>query len=265
MKRQGKKNNDKKYCSKIIKLWKNKDTYKEDDKSTFSIRLSKSVQFEIKCAAKASGCNISQYIKNIHDESVKKKNYFLLRYAHDKNNDAELLKLAFLFPVDGLHNVLSSTQKKEIKFMRSYSELWVDPKKDSSLSLDDNIPIMSKIMNNYKRIRKFVTKNERPIKGWLEPREAVYGKEPKNEDMHDEQEVNEFKLRHIIPSHYENLIDKKYIEIFKILKKLKQTEPSSQSLDELDQEYGQAISELDKLFDKVSQIAKGHNPDETKD
>ena len=50
-----------------------------------------------------------------------------------------------------------------------------------------------------------------------------------------------------------------------ILKKLKQTESSSQSLDELDQEYGQAISELDKLFDKVSQIAKGHNPDETKD
>ena len=90
--------------------------------------------------------------------------------------------------------------------------------------------------------------------------------------MYDEQEGNEFKLGLIFLTNFERQIEEKYIEIFKILKKMKQnaefgffTEPSSQILDELHQEYTQAYSELNKLLDKVSQIAKDHNPDAMKD
>ncbi len=222
-----------------LEKWKEEPT--EDSKSTFGIRLSKKIQFEIKCAAKASGKNISEYIETIHKEYVKEKDYSLLEYVHDSNNVVRLLKLAFLFP-----GALSITEKIDIiDRIRARPEFWVDPivppPKNRNYKyprVEDNIPKVFVIIKNYHLIKDFVRKHKMPIK---DAREVVYGKEPKTGAVYEEEESYELDCQ-LKP--FEKQIEDKYIEIFKILKEMQQTGPSRK----LHEQYCKAYSEFYKLL-----------------
>ena len=265
-----------------------------DKKSTFGIRLPESVQYEIKRAARASGTSISKYISNIHDASIRQQNYSLLMYAHDQNYVVRLLKLQLL-----CSSALDIFERKTIYFLRHCHKLWVgyDPRAGDGpqfthvpISIEDNMPRIFVIIKNYKTIEEIVRKNKsfrrmrsattklidlkaNPIYGSakrIKPRDVVYEKKPRpsNKELmgfYDGDKDPSFSLDYHL-TQFEQDIEDRYIEIFKLLQKIKlKYENTSEAamddvIDDFLSKYSKAYEELYELLGYGRRMAREHDP-----
>jgi len=136
--------------------------YERQEKPSFTTRLEPETQNEIRLAAKIKKITISEYIQQIHNESVS-KDFNYIKYVYDTNFVVRRFKLAYFDS-----KLLSGRERDILDFIRFHEEyFWVKPisedgmrKTQKYISLKYNYPKIVTIVNNYNVIEAFFDKTQ---------------------------------------------------------------------------------------------------------